>query len=112
MVFHWLGAKALFGLARWVWLAITLAALVAGILWLQAREEADDEANQEIGAQIQREGDLRETIKRTEQGNEARTEIENGVVRSGGDRAVYDQCVRTARTPANCERFLPEREAD
>lgn len=109
MILQWLGAKALFGLARGVWVAIAVAALGAGVLWLNAREKADDEANQEIGATVQREGDLRETLDRTEQGNEARTEIEEGLRSDGSrDRAVYDQCVRTARTPANCERYVPE----
>ena len=113
MIAHWLGAKALFGLARWAWLLIAAALLGAAVLWLNAREKADDQANQNIGAAVQREGDLRETIKRTEQGNAARTEIEEGVRRDDGrDAAVYDQCVRTARTPANCERFLPLGQAD
>ena len=102
----WLVGKFL-GLHRWAWLGIAGAALVAGYFWLQSREEADDRRNQEIGAQQQREGDLRETLERTEQGNEARNEIRNDV----GD-ARYNQCLRSARTPENCKRFLPERPAD
>lgn len=98
------------GLARWAWLLIALAALVGAVWWLNAAEEADDRANQEIGARKQREGDLRETIERTEQGNEAREQMREAI--RTGDPAAYDQCVRTARTPANCVRFLPERSAD
>jgi len=101
------------GLSRWMWLGIAAAALTAGFLWLQAREEADDKANQEIGATIQRESDLRETIKRTEQGNEARRTIEQDIDRNDGRScAVYNQCLRTARTSSNCRRFLPEQPAD
>lgn len=89
--------------------------LVTALLWLlwaylSAREKADDRANREIGAAIQREGDLAETINRTEQGNAAREEIR--APGDAGDRARYDQCVRSARTPANCVRFLPEQPAD
>lgn len=99
------------GLARWAWLLIVLAALAGAIWWLNAAEKADDKANQEIGATVEREKALTETIKRTEQGNEAREEIKRDVDRGGGT-VLYEQCLRTARTPANCERFLPERQAD
>lgn len=114
MIFAWMGTKVLFGLARWAWVLIALAALAGAVLWLQARERADDTANQEIGAVAQREGDLRETIKRTEQGNEARTEIERGLQTDDGhSAAVFEQCLRTARTPANCKRYeLPGVQAD
>jgi hypothetical protein len=71
-------------------------------------EKADDQRNQEIGATVQREGDLRETITRTEKANEAREEIRQ--VGPTGNRLRYDQCLRTARTPTNCERFLPRGE--
>lgn len=109
MIWAWLTARKL-GLANGLWLLAALAALVGLYLWLGARETADDKANQAIGAAVQREGDLIETIKRTEQGNAAREEIRApGPV---GDRARYDQCVHSARTPANCQRFLPQRPAD
>lgn len=94
----------------WHWLAAGIAAialLAALWLWLDAREKADDRRNQEIGAAAQRETDLRETLERTEKGNAAREEVRNDV-----DGARYTQCLRTARTPANCERFLPQRQAD
>lgn len=86
-----------------------LLAMLAFTLWLNGREKAAEVR----GATIQREGDLRETINRTEQGNAARSEVREAYERNGGrSRAVYDQCVRTARTPAHCERFLPEQPAD
>lgn len=88
------------------------AAALIGVLWLwlDHREKADDRNNQEIGAAVQREGDLRETLERTETANEAREEIERPG--DAGDRLRYDQCLRTARTPANCQRFLPGGQAD
>lgn len=83
-----------------------LAALaVGGWLWFDAREKADDKANQEIGGAVQREADLRETVKNVEKANEAAD-----LVRRDPDRA-HAECLRTARTPANCQRFLPDSEA-
>lgn len=112
-IISWLGGKALFGLYGWMWAGIAVAALTGGILWLQARENADDKANQEIGAGLQRESDLRKTLQRTEQGNDARSEIEQDLETNDGfSCTVYNQCLRTARTPSNCKRFLPERETD
>jgi hypothetical protein len=107
MIFEWLGVKSLFGLARgWLLLALVLA-VVSLIIWAGAAEKADDQRNQDIGAAVQREGDLRETLQRTEEANAARSEI-------GDDRgtARFDQCLRTARTPENCQRFLPGGGAD
>lgn len=99
----WFALKFL-GVSRWIWLAGAAVVLVGAVAWLNAREKADDRANQELGATVQRETDLRETIQRTETANEVRDEM----ARPGaaGDRLRYDQCLRTARTPANCERFL------
>ena len=95
MIAAWLGAKAL-GLHRWIWLLALLAAIAGGILWLQAREEADDKGNQEIGAKVQREGDLRKTIERAETANEAAENIKRD------PDARRDGCLRHSRTPENC----------
>ncbi|MAG24973.1 hypothetical protein CMI47_05275 [Candidatus Pacearchaeota archaeon] len=95
MIAAWLGTKAL-GLQRWIWLLALLAAIAGGILWLQAREEADDKANQEIGAKVQREGDLRKTIERAETANEAAENIKRD------PDARRDGCLRHSRTPENC----------
>lgn len=95
MIAAWLGTKAL-GLHRWIWLLALLAAIAGGVLWLQAREEADDKANQEIGAKVQREGDLRKTIERAETANEAAENIKRD------PDARRDGCLRHSRTPENC----------
>lgn len=107
----WFAIKLL-GLPRWAWAVMAVALILAGgLLWAKLAEDADDKANQEIGRTVEREKALAETIKRTEQGNEAREEIKRDVDRGGGT-VLYEQCLRTARTPANCGRFLPERQAD
>jgi len=97
MVAHmsWLMAKS-FGLHRIAWIGIAALLLAAGVYWLQAREEADDRANQEIGAKVQREGDLRKTIERAETANEAAENIKRD------PDARRDGCLRHSRTPENC----------
>lgn len=78
-------------------LILGAAALLGALwLWIDAREEADDQRNQEIGATVQREGDLRETITRTEKANEAAAKVERDPV------ARRDGCLRHSRTPENC----------
>lgn len=102
----WAKLKVLLGGAgRWwlLWLALVA---VAAIMILRAAEDADDRRNQDLGAAAQRARDLAETLHRTEEGNAAREEIR--APGPAGDRARYDQCLRAARTAANCQRFLPE----
>lgn len=94
-------------LPRWVHIAAGVVALCLSAFTLH-RCSVDDarEEGKSTGATAQREADLQETLERTEQGNEARNEIRDDV-----GTARYDQCLRTARTPANCERFLPRLQA-
>lgn len=82
-------------LAALVLLLIGLAAWGL-VTWLNAREEADDKANQEIGATIQREGNLRATIQNVETANEAA----ETVARNPG--AARAECLRNARNTADC----------
>lgn len=90
-----------------VW-AVLGALLAIGALVLRHRAAIDDAASdgRTEGAQMQHEADLRETIKRVEQANDTRQTIETEV-RSGGGPDAYAQCLRTARTPENCQRFMP-----
>jgi cytoskeletal protein RodZ len=104
----WQAVKAFAKSIPWqVWLAIgVVLALLAAWAWHNSQvSEAATEGRKE-GATAQRETDLIETIDRTEQSNETRHVIE-GEVRSGAGSNLYDQCLRTARTPANCQRFMP-----
>lgn len=75
--------------------------LVTALLWLlwaylSARESADDRANQQIGATIEREKAATATIQNAEKANAA---AEN--VRRSSD-AARDECLQNARNPANC----------
>lgn len=103
--------KKLLGIPRWLWVVLVLIAIIGiALVWADAVEKADDKANQEIGAQGVVVEQQREVLERTEQGNAAREAIEqSGPV---GDQLRYDQCMRSARTPTNCQRFLPQRQAD
>jgi Flp pilus assembly protein TadB len=103
-------ATKFLGLARGWWLLAVAALATALGLWLIAAERADDQANRRIGAAEQRQADLTATLERTEEAHAARAEIRDQD--HGRSPARYDQCLRTARTPANCERFLPGGAAD
>lgn len=109
MIFGWLGAKGLFGLAKGLWVAIAVALVILAVVWLRADENADDKANQDLGVAKERSETQAETILTVEKANEAREEINRlGPV---GDVTRYNQCLRTARTSANCARWLPHLQA-
>jgi FtsZ-interacting cell division protein ZipA len=106
----WLALKA-FGLPRWLWVVLGVVAIVA--LWIivwTRMENADDERNQEIGATVEREKSLEKTVERVKEANDVREEINRND--DAGAELRYRQCLRSARTPTNCERFLPQRPAD
>lgn len=105
MIMEWLLTQKL-GMTRGGWLLIAIGILAITIFWIVSAEKADDKANQTVGATTQREADLRETVNRVEEANAAREEI-RGVDRDAMC-ARYAQCVRSARTPENCVRFLPD----
>lgn len=96
MIWAWITAEGLLGLRKGLWLLIAIAALVGFAIWLGAREAADDKANQEIGAAVQREGDLVETFNQVEKANEAEARLDRDPdARRAG-------CLQHSRTPANC----------
>lgn len=99
----WLTAKSLLGAPRWLLGALVALALVWGTTALLSALSGHERAQREAGAAEQRAGDLEVTIKRTELGNETRDQLRNP-----GSRARYDECLLSARTPANCQRFLPQ----
>lgn len=108
MILAWISARGFLGLAKGLWLLLVALAVASVIAYFVSAEKADDKANQNIGATSQRETDLRETVKKVEQGNAAREEIR--APDRAGACARYAQCVRSSRpsAAANCVRFLPE----
>jgi type III secretory pathway component EscV len=98
------------GLPLWVYVCIAkLLALGAVVLWHRREVSDAEEAGKTSGAAAEREEQLVEIINRTETANETREDIQREV-RDGTGRDLYNQCLRTARTTTNCERFLPSGE--
>lgn len=98
----WL-TSSVFGVPRWILLAVAALVIAGAVAVANHWFDSTVETAKEAGAAGQRADDLGETIKRTEQGNAVREQVRNP-----GNRARYDECMRSARTPANCKRFLPE----
>ena len=107
----WLGAKALFGITRGLWLLIAVFGAIMLALLISSREEADDRRNREVGRTIEREEATRSVLRNVEEGNAVRTTIERQIDRGTGGE-LYAVCMRSARAPENCVRFLPQRPAD
>lgn len=107
----WLSVK-IFGLARgrWIGIAICLVAVTIALFHIRSEERKAAKGNQEIGRQLEREETLQETVKQVEKANEAREELR--APGAAGDCARYAVCLRSARNPAQCQRFLPEQSAD
>lgn len=108
----WLAIRAVMGrIPAWAYTCILgVIGLISVWVWHNSQVKEAASEGIEKGAKAQRETDLVETIQRTETANETRQVIQNEV-RAGNGAALYDQCLRTARTPANCKRFLPSVEA-
>lgn len=94
------------GLSWKIYAGIAALVLLGGTLWYCNHQvEERVEQGTEIGRVEERNEQLEETIKNVEKADEARKEIaESG---PAGDARRYDQCLRTARNPENCERWLP-----
>lgn len=104
MIYAWLAKRSL-GLARGLWVVIAIVALIGGWTWWRSSEA---EKNREAGALNERNTQLERTITRAGTAKETRDAIERDIDAGGSDE-LYAQCMRSARTPANCQRFLPGR---
>lgn len=95
MIAAWLTARA-FGLTRAIWLGLAALALAGSAVWFTAREQADDRANQTIGAAAERESQARKILHNLEKADAAAE-----TVRRDTD-AAHAECLRNARNPADC----------
>lgn len=97
------------GLSWKIYAGLAALALLGGTVWY-CHEQVDDKVEQAevIGQTTERNKQLETTVENVKKAEEAREEITDPS--PAGDRTRYDQCVRTARTPANCERHLPRNE--
>lgn len=76
--------------------------VIAGVTALHVVDTLTETAEQK-GAVTERAEAQADIIKNVEKANEARTDV-----RDPRSRAAYDECMRSARNPANCQRFLPQ----
>lgn len=82
---------------------ILIAAGLALYIWAMSQHDnALDDAVQQ-GREAQQRDDALETLNTVKEASDARS-----AVNDPGSRARYDECLRSARNPANCQRFLPE----
>jgi len=96
MIFAWLSARGLFGLAKGYWLLIAIAGAIA--LWFGINGLLDrlQDTAKDAGRTEQREADLTATVKQVEKANAAAE-----TVRLDPD-AARAECLRNARNKANC----------
>ena len=92
------------GLSWQVYAAVAALALLGGTVWY-CSEQIEDKVEQAevIGRTEERNEQLERTLENVQKAEEARDEITDPS--TTGDRTRYNQCLRTARTPANCERM-------
>lgn len=91
-------------LASWAFLVLLVAALIGAAIWWFT-DTVDDARSEGVkaGVTAERAEAQGKALENVQTANETRA-----AVRDQRSRAAYDECVRSARNPANCERFLPE----
>jgi len=91
-------------LAAWSFLVLLVAALIGAAIWWFT-DTVSDARNDGVkaGVTAERAETQEKALENVQTANETRA-----AVRDQRSRAAYDECVRSARNPANCERFLPE----
>lgn len=98
---EWFATLATPNKAVMILVAVGLLVIV-GVTALHVVDTLTETAEQK-GAVTERAEAQADIIKNVEKANEARTDV-----RDPRSRAAYDECMRSARNPANCERFLPQ----
>lgn len=98
----WLAIKAL-GLPRWMWGAIAVLSLLLAHMWFT--DSREDKA-EDRGRVIERADQQAKAIETAEKVNEAREQAAQDI-RAGGGPELYANCLRSARNPEACKRFLP-----
>ena len=82
---------------KWAWFGIGGLLLLLAVLYVfeGIRKNAE-----ETGSQVERGKTAEVVIQRVEKADEVRETFDRR------PNARYDECLRSSRTPANCERFL------
>jgi hypothetical protein len=91
-------------LAAWGIVALIAAAIIGGAVWWFNDTVEDARIDGvKAGVTAERVEAQGKVIENVQTANDTRADV-----RDERSRAAYDECVRSARNAANCERFLPE----
>lgn len=94
-------------LAKKYWWVIALILALSLVVYKVTDFVGDyGDDQKEAGATTERNKQLEGTIKNVEKANEAEKSVQDPG--PTGDLTRYNQCLRTARTPENCKRWLPD----
>lgn len=109
VIAYWLMGKLgitarLASVITWAGGLLVVALLISAAVWWfnDTVDDARDEGVKQ-GVTTERVEAQGKVIENVQAANETRA-----AVRDDRSRAAYDECVRSARNPANCERFVPE----
>ena len=102
-MFTWLKANPL--IAGVIGLVL-VAAVIAFFTFADKKEQRIEDKLEEKGVLKERSETQGETLNRVETANEEREKATRND--DAGAQLRYDQCLRSARTPENCKRLLPE----
>lgn len=97
MILAWFKANKLIGIVALVLLAIVVIGTLTHLI------DAGQDQARDAGVQTERAATTGKVIENVQTANDTRA-----AVRDERSRAAHDECVRSARNAANCERFLPE----
>lgn len=109
VIAYWLMGKLgitarLASFITWVGGLLAVALLIGAAVWWfndTVDDAHDDGVKQGVTAErVETQGKVIENVQAA---NETRA-----AVRDDRNRAAYDECVRSARNPANCQRFVPQ----
>lgn len=99
MILAWFKANRLVGIVGLVLLAVIVVGTLAHLI------DAGNDAARESGVQAERAATAGKVIENVEKSNTARA-----AARDPGSCVAYRECLRSARTAANCVRYLPDDE--
>jgi hypothetical protein len=88
---------------------VLVAAVVAYFTFADKKAQRQEGNLVDKGVLQERSETQGEVINRTKEATDVREEISRND--DAGLRLRYEQCMRSARTPANCQRLLPQRPA-
>lgn len=91
-------------LSAWAIVLIAAALLIgAAVWWFTDTVDGARKDGVKQGATTERVEAQGKVIENVQAANETRA-----AVRNEHSRAAYDECLRSARNPTNCQRFMPE----